>query len=58
MRYIGLIVVLLGALALIIPALAGFETNVTLVIGGILLVAGVIVHGICQRSSMDKESKV
>lgn len=43
---------------MIIPALAGFETNATLVIGGILLVAGVIVHGICQRSSMDKESKV
>lgn len=57
MRYIGIIIVLLGALTLIIPALAGFESNATLAIGGILLVLGVIAHSIFQKRGIDQDSK-
>lgn len=57
MKYIGVIIVLLGALALIVPALAGFESNLTLAIAGVIMVAGVIVHVICQKRGMDKDSK-
>lgn len=55
MKHIGTIIVILGALALIIPALAGFETNTTLVIGGILLVGGAIAHAFTLRKGMDND---
>lgn len=55
MKYTGVIIVLLGALALIVPALAHFESNTTLAIGMVLLVAGAIAHVFLYRKGMDKE---
>ena len=56
MRYTGIIIVLLGALALIVPAFANFETNTTLLIGMVLLVAGAIVHIFVTKKGIDKET--
>ncbi len=56
MRYLGMIIVLLGALALVVPFYAGFQTNASLVVGGVLLVAGTVVHAIVQKRNMDKGS--
>ncbi len=50
---LGVIVILLGALALIIPTFAGFGSNVTLIIGGVLMLAGLIIHIIMTRKSTD-----
>lgn len=55
MKYLGIIIVLLGALTLIVPALANLETNVTLAIGMVLLVAGAIAHVFLYKKGMDKE---
>lgn len=55
MKYLGIIIVLLGALTLIVPALANIESNVTLAIGMVLLVAGAITHVITYKKGMDKE---
>ncbi len=55
MKYLGIIIVLLGALTLIVPALANFETNITLAIGMVLLVVGAIVHVLLYKKGMDKE---
>ncbi len=55
MKYTGIIIVLLGALALIVPALAGCESNTTLVIGAVLLVGGAITHGIIYKKGIDKD---
>lgn len=56
MKYIGIIVVLLGALALIVPSFANFESNTTLLVGLILLVAGAIAHIFVYRKGIDKDS--
>lgn len=56
MKYTGIIIVLLGALALIVPSLANFESNTTLLIGVILLIAGAIVHIFVTKKGIDKET--
>ncbi len=56
MKYSGIIVVLLGALALIIPSFADFESNTTLLVGMILLVAGAIIHIFVYRKGIDKDT--
>lgn len=48
---------LLGALGLMIPWFGGFESNVTLAISLVVLLAGVVVHVIVQRKVMEKDSK-
>lgn len=55
MKYTGIIIVLLGALALIVPALANFESNTTIAIGWALLVAGAICHIFLYKKGVDKE---
>lgn len=57
MKYTGIIVVLLGALALIVPALTNAESNTTLLIGAILLVVGAILHGFIYKIGIDKDIK-
>lgn len=57
MKNLGIITVILGALALIVPSLAGFESNTTLATGGILLIVGAISHVIFIKKSMEKEDK-
>lgn len=57
MKNLGIITVILGALMLIIPSFAGFESNTTLATGGILLVIGSILHVIFIKMSMEKEDK-
>jgi len=54
-KYIGVIIVLLGALVLIVPSFANFESNTTLAIGMVLLVAGAITHVFTYKKGMDKE---
>ena len=54
MKNLGIIIVLLGALALIIPAFAGIQSNTTLAIGAIILVAGAIAHIFVTKRSIDK----
>lgn len=56
MKYTGIIIVLLGALALIVPSFANCESNTTLVIGMILLIAGAIVHIFVTRKGIDKDT--
>ncbi len=55
MKHIGLIIVLLGALALIIPFFLNCETNTTLAVGAVLIVAGAIVHGIVMKKGIDND---
>ena len=56
MRYIGIIVVLLGAIALIAQSFLTTAThsNTLLAVGGALLVIGAAVHVICTKNTMDK----
>lgn len=56
MKYTGIIIVLLGALALIVPALAHFESNTTLIVGVVLLIAGAIAHIFVTKKGIDKET--
>lgn len=56
MKYTGIIIVLLGALALIVPSFANFESNTTLVIAMILLISGAIVHIFVTRKGIDKDT--
>ncbi len=55
MKHIGVIIVLLGVLALIIPFFLACETNTTLAIGAVLIVAGAIVHGIVMKKGIDSD---
>ncbi|NCC98119.1 MAG: hypothetical protein EOL95_00235 [Bacteroidia bacterium] len=57
MKNLGILIVILGALALIIPSFANFESNTTLVIGLALLVIGVVVHIIVSRKNLDSNTK-
>ena len=58
MKYTGIIIVLLGALALIVPALAHFESNTTLLVGVVLRICGAIVHIFATKKGIDKETSV
>jgi hypothetical protein len=53
-KNLGIVVIILGALALIIPSFFGFNSNTTLTIGGVLLLAGLIVHIIMTKKNTDK----
>lgn len=53
MRNIGIIVFLLGVLGLILPALLHFESNLTLSIGGGVMLAGVILYVYFTKKEMD-----
>lgn len=55
MKNLGIIVVLLGVLALIVPALAGFQSNLTLGIGAIVLLLGAFLHVFLTKRSIDKD---
>lgn len=57
MKNLGVIVVLLAALVLIVPSLAGFVSNTTLAVGGFLLIAGIIIHVVMMKIGIDKEAK-
>lgn len=55
MRFLGVIVVLLGAMTLVAQSFlpTAENSNLMLVIGGALLVLGAIIHVFCTRKSMD-----
>jgi hypothetical protein len=55
MRFIGVIVVLIGAIVLIAQSFLATAdySNMMLVVGGALLLVGAILHVICTRKSMD-----
>ncbi len=55
MKNLGIIIVLLGALALIVPAFADFESNLTLAIGAIIIVAGAFIHVFVTKKDIDKK---
>lgn len=55
MKNLGIIVVLLGVLALVIPALANFESNTTLAIGAIILLVGAFLHVFVTKRAIDKK---
>ncbi|MBP6230980.1 MAG: hypothetical protein KA397_04925 [Paludibacteraceae bacterium] len=52
-KNLGVIVIILGALALILPSFLGFISNTTLAIGGVLLFTGLILHVILTRKATD-----
>ena len=56
MRFIGVIIVLLGAIVLIAQSflLTAQYSNTMLAVGGELLLVGAILHVFCTRKSMDK----
>lgn len=56
MRFIGVIVVLLGAILLIAQSFltTAQHSNTLLAVGGALLLVGAILHVFCTRKSMDK----
>ena len=56
MRFIGVIVVLLGAILLIAEhfMLTSQYSNTMLAVGGAFLLVGAILHVFCTRKSMDK----
>lgn len=56
MKNIGIITVLLGAVVLCIVGLSGMHSNTGLLIGGILIFAGLIAHLIIYRKGIDKEA--
>ena len=51
MRNAGIFSVLLGALFLIIPFFAGWQTNTTLLIGWLLIIIGFVLYILILRSS-------
>lgn len=53
-KNLGVIVIILGALALIIPSFLEFNSNTTLSIGGILLFAGLVLHIIMTKKNTEK----
>lgn len=55
MKNLGIIVVLLGVLTLVIPAFAGFESNLTLGIGALVLLAGAFLHVFVTKKEIDKK---
>lgn len=55
MKNLGIIIVLLGALALIVPALADFQSNLTLAIGAVIILAGAFAHVFVTKKYIDKE---
>lgn len=54
MKNLGIIIVLLGVLALIIPSLAGVQSNLTLAIGTVILLIGAFLHVFLTKKSIDK----
>ena len=54
MKNLGIIVVLLGVLALIIPAFADFQSNLTLGIGAIIMLLGAFLHVFILKRDIDK----
>lgn len=57
MKNLGILVVILGALALIIPSFANFESNTTLAIGLALLIIGILIHIFVSRKNLDSDNK-
>ncbi len=55
MKNLGIIIVLLGALTLIVPALAGFQSNLTLGIGALVILAGAFAHVFVTKKEIDKK---
>ena len=53
-KNLGVIVIILGALALIIPSFLGFNSNTTLSICGFLLFAGLVLHIIMTKKNTEK----
>ena len=51
MKNTGIFSVLLGALFLIIPFFTGWQTNMTLLTGWLLIIIGFIAHILILRSS-------
>ena len=58
MKNLGIIVVLLGVLALIIPAFADFQSNLTLGIGAIIMLLGAFLHVFMLKRDIDKNGNV
>lgn len=56
LKYIGVILVLVGVLVIAIPAFTTGTTNLTLVIGIILEIVGFALHIILTRAVMSKEA--
>lgn len=56
MRFIGVIIVLLGAITLIAQSFltTAQYSNELLIAGGVLLLLGAITHVLCTRKSIDK----
>lgn len=55
MKNLGIIVVLLGVLTLVIPAFTGLQSNLTLGIGALILLAGAFLHVFVTKKSIDKQ---
>ena len=55
MKNLGIIIVLLGALALIGPALADFQSNLTLASGAVIILSGAFAHVFVTKKYIDKE---
>lgn len=56
MRFIGVILVILGAITLIAQSFltTAQHSNTMLAVGGALLLVGAIAHVFCTKKSMDK----
>lgn len=54
MKNLGIIIVLLGALALIIPYFIGMQSNLTLAIGSAILLNGAFLHVFLTKRNIDK----
>ncbi|MBO4370078.1 MAG: hypothetical protein J5808_01795 [Paludibacteraceae bacterium] len=55
MKHIGLSVFILGALVLIIPAVADFESKITLILGLALILVGLVLHCIFTKKAIDAQ---
>lgn len=56
-RYIGVILVLVGVLVIAVPALRGATTNTTLIVGIVLELLGFILHIVLNRKAFSHEEK-
>ncbi|MBP5315853.1 MAG: hypothetical protein J6Y87_08335 [Muribaculaceae bacterium] len=55
MKHIGMIVFILGTLLLIIPAVAGFESKITMSSALFVMIAGVALHVFFTRKAVDEQ---
>lgn len=54
-RYIGVILVIIGVLVIAIPAFTGGNSNASLIVGLLLEIVGFVFHIVLNRVAMSKE---